>query len=77
MIARLAIAGGALLIGTVFTTEMVAAAPAAMRPALTARAHPLVDKVQWRYCRFWRHECARRWGWGDYGFRRCLWRHGC
>ena len=29
------------------------------------------------YCRAWRHECAARWGWGTYGFNRCLWRHGC
>lgn len=29
------------------------------------------------YCRSWRHECADRWGWGGYRFRRCLDRHGC
>lgn len=28
-------------------------------------------------CHYGRHECARRWGWGGWEFRRCLWRHGC
>jgi hypothetical protein len=28
-------------------------------------------------CRYWRHECARRWGWGTRRYYRCLWRHGC
>ena len=28
-------------------------------------------------CHYWRRECARRWGWGGWEFRRCLWRHGC
>ena len=31
----------------------------------------------WGYCRGWRHECANRWGWGTWRFRRCLARHGC
>jgi hypothetical protein len=79
MMTRLAIAGGVLLIGSVFAAELAAAQPAALRPTLTAgtAAGALVEKAQWRYCRYWRHECARRWGWGDYGYRRCLWRHGC
>ncbi|MDX2289814.1 MAG: hypothetical protein NW217_13455 [Hyphomicrobiaceae bacterium] len=28
-------------------------------------------------CRIWRHECADRWGWGGWRFRRCLRNHGC
>lgn len=28
-------------------------------------------------CRYWRHECAGRWGWSSPGYDRCLWRHGC
>lgn len=28
-------------------------------------------------CRYWRHECAERWGWGSRQFYRCVWRHGC
>jgi hypothetical protein len=30
-----------------------------------------------RRCWFWRNECASRWGWGGWRFRRCLARHGC
>jgi hypothetical protein len=29
------------------------------------------------YCGRERHECAERWGWGGWGFRRCVERHGC
>ncbi len=29
------------------------------------------------YCRSWRHECAARWGWGTWRFRRCMNIHGC
>lgn len=28
-------------------------------------------------CHAWRRECADRWGWGGWRFRRCLDRHGC
>jgi hypothetical protein len=31
----------------------------------------------WRRCRAWRHECASRWGWGGWEYRRCLRRHDC
>lgn len=31
----------------------------------------------WRHCRHERHECAERWGWGTWEFRRCVRRHGC
>src|SRR5215468_5335869 len=31
----------------------------------------------WRRCRRMRHECAERWGWGTWEFRRCVRRHGC
>ena len=78
MIAKYAIACG-LLLGATLPAGTAAAAPVALDPTLsvTGLAGSLVAKAQWRYCRYWRHECARRWGWGDYGFRRCLWRHGC
>jgi hypothetical protein len=29
------------------------------------------------YCQRSRHECAERWGWGGWDFRRCVERHGC
>jgi hypothetical protein len=28
-------------------------------------------------CRWVRHKCAYRWGWGGWEFRRCLWWRGC
>lgn len=28
-------------------------------------------------CRAWHNECADRWGWGTWRFRRCVIRHGC
>jgi hypothetical protein len=40
----------------------------------------LLHQAQWyghRRCRYWRRECASRWGWGSRGYYRCLWRHGC
>ena len=29
------------------------------------------------YCGRWRHECADRWGWNTWRFRRCLRWHEC
>jgi hypothetical protein len=37
----------------------------------------LLETVQYRRCRYWRRECAHRWGWGGWRYRRCLIRHGC
>jgi hypothetical protein len=32
----------------------------------------------WRNrCVRWRHNCANRWGWGSWRFRRCVRHHGC
>lgn len=36
-----------------------------------------LNTVQYRRCRYWRRECAFRWGWGGWRYRRCLFRHGC
>jgi hypothetical protein len=37
-----------------------------------------VEKVQYRpYCRRWRAECSRRWGWNTWRYRRCLTIRGC
>lgn len=38
----------------------------------------LAETVQYRfYCRRWRHECARRWGFSGWRYRRCLTIRGC
>ncbi len=60
--------------------SMTIVAPAAMAlPKLdTIVAGRAVEPVQYRnYCVRWRHECAHRWGWGTWRFRRCLTGHGC
>jgi hypothetical protein len=38
-----------------------------------------ITRVGWygHRCRFWRHECAARWPWLGWRFRRCLVIHGC
>lgn len=54
---------------------------AQLLPKLETSHSTLAQSVYWRrgggYCYRWRHICADRWGWGGFGFRRCLWRHGC
>ena len=67
--------------------------PASAAPVMPNMSHASaadMTKVHWTgywhkhrwgggfgYCRAWRHECADRWGWGTWQFRRCLRRHGC
>lgn len=38
-----------------------------------------LEQVYWGAgrCKAWRHECAERWGWGTWRFKRCLIRHAC
>lgn len=50
-----------------------------MKPGVTAGAGVL-EQAHWRgirRCRYWRRECAYRWGWGTPRYWRCLHRHGC
>jgi hypothetical protein len=73
-----AIAAG-MLLGGVLPVALASAAPVALQPTAGAadRASSLVAKAQWGYCHDWRHTCAQRCGWGDYGYRCRLWRRGC
>lgn len=41
------------------------------------RGYGFYGERQLNSCRYWRHECAERWDWGSWRFRRCLIRHGC
>ena len=78
MIGKLTLAAGIVALGTFAGSNLASAAtvtPGMSLPALSTDA--LVEKTQWRGCRGWRAECARRWGWGGWRFRRCLARHGC
>lgn len=79
MIAKMTLAAGLLALGTLAAPQFASAAtlaPGASQPT-TSVDSLLVEKVQFGGCRAWRHECARRWGWGGWRFRRCLARHGC
>lgn len=80
MLAKFAFAAGALAMAAAFAPVGVSAAPAMPQSPIVdvaAGAGSLVEKTHFRRCRFWRHECAHRWGWGTRGYHRCLWRHGC
>lgn len=76
MIAKTTLAASLLALAALATPQTASAAPGAAPLARTGSIS-LVEKVQWRRCRYWRRECAFRWGWRTRGFRRCLWRHGC
>jgi hypothetical protein len=69
---------GAAAIAAVAYLAPVSAAPLPTQTPVAEEA--LVQQVHDRgrgYCRYWRHECASRWGWGTPRFHRCLWRHDC
>lgn len=54
--------------------------PAASMPAAAPAAPGIestVTKIDYRYCRAWRRECAARWGWHGWRFERCVRIHGC
>jgi hypothetical protein len=54
----------------------VAAAPIGpMTPAVGGFTQ--IEPVQYGVCRAWARECASRWGWGSWRFRRCMRNHGC
>jgi hypothetical protein len=69
------LAGGALLSSDLGATAATAP-PMSLRSEAGADGS-LVQKAQWGRCRYWHNECARRWGWGGWEFRRCLRRHDC
>jgi hypothetical protein len=79
MLAKLILAGGLMVTGLALAPAdaSAASAPQSTLPGATAASGTLVEKVHWRRCRAWRHECAARWGWRTPMFFRCLGRHGC
>jgi hypothetical protein len=79
MIGKLTLAAGLVALGTFAGSTFASAATVAPGMSLpTLSTDAVVEKTQWRgRCRAWRHECARRWGWGGMRFRSCLARHGC
>lgn len=82
MVNRFAIAGGVMfmLATAVGPASAVTVGPHSKALAPITVEDSLVKPVQWgewRYCRYWRRQCAERWGWGTRRFYRCLERHGC
>lgn len=76
MIKTMTLAAALLALGTVVAPQVSSAASFSTVPGATSGTN-LVETVQWRGCRAWHRECAARWGWGGWRFRRCLARHGC
>lgn len=79
MVWKLAVAGGVMfmLAAAVGPASAVTIGPHSKALAPITTDDWLVQPVQWRYCRYWRRECAERWGWGTRRFYFCLERHGC
>lgn len=79
MLAKLTLAGGLMVMAVALAPAgaSAASAPQSVLPGATATDGTLVEKVHWRRCRAWRHECAARWGWRTPMFFRCMGRHGC
>jgi hypothetical protein len=72
---------GALLAGALFAplpSQANVVAPV-KAPQSAAAGSSLVQQVRrgGPRCWYWRNECAARWGWGNWRFRRCLANHGC
>jgi hypothetical protein len=77
MVGRMTLAAGLLALGALAAPRGSLAAPSTQMPSVGAKDSRLVEIVQWHGCRYWRHECARRWGWGGWRWRRCPALHGC
>jgi hypothetical protein len=69
----------AAALSSLLAVSAAQAAPAGPRsPVPTLSPKDLVKPVQYVYhCRWWRQECAARWGWGTWRFDRCMGLHGC
>jgi hypothetical protein len=78
MLGKIALAAGLMTLGVLAAPQTPSAAPIST-PTLLGSDTSVVQPVRWRggRCRYWRHECAERWGWGTPRYYRCLWRHDC
>jgi hypothetical protein len=84
MFTKLSLAAGVVAMAAMLAPIGAPAAPAMPQTRIVDMdGGALVQKAQWgygygyRHCRYWRHECANRWGWRTPRFFRCLARHGC
>jgi hypothetical protein len=82
MVRKLSFLSGVVIAASLFGMHIASAAVVGTQTTLPGIYTP-VQKAQWRNdgwrrrCHYWRRECARRWGWGGWKFRRCLRRHDC
>lgn len=77
---KIVLAAGLLTLGTLAGPQTSSAAPVSPAPGLKGADASTVQQVQYwggRSCRYWRRECADRWGWNTRNYYRCLRRHDC
>ena len=80
MFAKISLAAGVVMMAAAFAPMGASAAPAMPQSTIADLATDpgaLLQKVQFRHCRYWHRECAERWGWRTRMYYRCLARHGC
>jgi len=75
---------GLLALAVIVSPQVSTAAtlsPQTVELGVAASQQALVHKVgrykPYNRCRYWAYECGASWGWGSWGFRRCMWRRGC
>jgi hypothetical protein len=78
MFTKLTLAAGVVAMAAVLAPMGATAAPAMPQTKIVdVDGGSLLQKAQYGRCRYWRRECADRWGWRTPRFFRCLARHGC
>jgi hypothetical protein len=77
MLTKLSLAAGAVALAIALSPGASAAPALPQATVAETGSGTLIEKTHFRGCRFWRHECAARWGWRSRMYHRCLWRHGC
>lgn len=78
MLGKIAFAAGLLTLGALVGPQISSAAPASSAAGLRGSDSGTVQQVHYRSrCRYWRRECADRYGWGSRRYHRCLRFNGC
>jgi hypothetical protein len=80
MIGKIGVAAGLLTLGILAAPQLSSAASVlAPTAGISGADTSAVHQVHWRdrSCRYWRHECADRYGWGSRRYYRCLRFNGC
>jgi hypothetical protein len=79
MLGKIALAAGLLTLGALASPQISSAAPMSPAAGLRGADAGTVQQAHYRggSCRYWRRECAYRWGWHTHGYYRCLRRHDC